>query len=350
VDQIDPYWDSLEIAVAWVRASGMGHVSPNLANFLRRGGRLSVTVGIDLSNTTREGLQALLNLEQLGQCETFVYHNEAGSTFHPKLYLFRNAEEARLIVGSNNLTEAGLFTNVEAGLQVDADNTAAVVLQAQDALASWRDTTNRLAIRLDQDVLAQLSDRGYVPDEAEAQRDSRRKLGNHERRRGPPLFGSRYYGPPSREGRQDVRVEGAEPERSSTEAGLSSGSVLLMRLRKAHAQDRPTQTQIPIRVMDTYFLGATSVRSSHTGAEHRISPASARGNVNTIKLEIPEMGPLAEPVARFEQTVEGISYEIYDASSPEGRQIMGALRTGIRDGTTQRTISDLERATWWKPI
>jgi HKD family nuclease len=62
-----------------------------------------VIVGIDIQNTTREGLQALLDLEQYGRCATFVYHNEAGGIFHPKLYLFRNEEEARLIVGSNNI-------------------------------------------------------------------------------------------------------------------------------------------------------------------------------------------------------------------------------------------------------
>ena len=98
VDEVDPFWDTLDIAVAWVRASGMAYLSDRLAHFLRHGGHLSLVVGIDIQNTTREGLQALLDLEQHGWCETFVYHNEAGSVFHPKLYLFRNEEEARLIV------------------------------------------------------------------------------------------------------------------------------------------------------------------------------------------------------------------------------------------------------------
>ena len=148
LDRIDPFWDSLDIAVAWVRASGMAYLSDRLANFLRQGGRLSMIVGIDLQNTTREGLQALLELERYGRCETFVYHNEAGSIFHPKLYLFRNEEEARLIVGSNNITESGLYVNVEAGLQIEATADAAVIAQALDALSSWKDTTTRLAVRL----------------------------------------------------------------------------------------------------------------------------------------------------------------------------------------------------------
>src|SRR5208337_4497603 len=127
---IDPVWDQLDIAVAWVRASGMDYLSGRFANFLRHGGALSIIVGIDLENTTREGLQALLDLEQYGACETFVYHNEADSVFHPKLYLWRNEEEARLIVGSNNITQSGLYINVEAGLQVDTDVNATVIAQA----------------------------------------------------------------------------------------------------------------------------------------------------------------------------------------------------------------------------
>lgn len=91
-DQVDSFWDKLDIAVAWVRASGMAYLSDRLANFLRHGGQLSVIVGIDIQNTTREGLEALLDLEQHGRSETFVYHNEAGSIFHPKVYLFRNYE------------------------------------------------------------------------------------------------------------------------------------------------------------------------------------------------------------------------------------------------------------------
>ncbi len=161
-EDIDPFWDTLDIAVAWVRASGMAYLSERLANFLHRGGQLSVIVGIDLQNTTREGLQALLDLERYGRCETFVYHNEAGSIFHPKLYLFRNEEEARLIVGSNNITESGLYVNVEAGLEVDTTADAAVVAQVLDALSSWKDTNSRLAVRLDNDFLSSLVRQGYV--------------------------------------------------------------------------------------------------------------------------------------------------------------------------------------------
>lgn len=358
VDQIDPFWDTLDIAVAWVRASGMAHLSDRLANFLQHGGRLSVIVGIDLQNTTREGLQALLELEQHGQCETFVYHNEAGSIFHPKLYLFRNEEEARLIVGSNNITQSGLYVNVEAGLQVDTDVNAAVIAQTLDALSSWKDTTSRLAARLDEDFLARLSRDGYVPDEAAARAQLRREREARPRRNAAPLFASRRFAPPSpirRAARPAPPVRApAARERIQTsvaaQPNVPTGTVLLMRLRKASVTDRPTQTQIPFRVVDSFFAGAHEVRSARSNEARSIIQASARGNRNTIKLEIPEMRNFAQAIARFEKTPEGIIYEAYDVGSPQGNQIMASLEEGRHNGTTQMTISDADRATWWRFI
>lgn len=358
LDDVEPFWDTLDIAVAWVRASGMAYLSDRLANFLQHGGQLSVIVGIDIQNTTREGLQALLDLERYGRCETFVYHNEAGGVFHPKLYLFRNEEEARLIVGSNNITQSGLYVNVEAGLQVDTEVDATVVVQALDALSSWKDTSTRLAVRLDPDFLTRLSTEGYVPDEARARDELRQERARREGRGTPPLFASKRFVPPALAPgvvRPVVPARGmaarpAAPEMPVREERAPAGTVLLMRLRKAHVRDRPTQTQIPIRVADTFFRDVTEVRSSHSGQDHGIFEATARGGRNTMKLEIPEMREFVQPVARFERTPDGIVYEVYDVGSPQGNQIMAALEEGRRDKVTQLSISDAERATWWRPI
>ncbi len=357
-DQIDPFWDSLDIAVAWVRASGMAHLTDRLANFLHHGGQLSIIVGIDLQNTTREGLQALLDLEQHGHCETYVYHNEAGSIFHPKLYLFRNEEEARLIVGSNNITEAGLYVNVEAGLQVDTEVDASVIVQTLDAISSWKDTTSRLAVRLDPEFLDHLIREGYLPDELAARAKFQGERTRRSTSGNPPLFASRRFAAPARaRAASRLAVSPAGDQAGTTTArpetaqlAASPGTVLLMRLRKASVTDRPTQTQIPFRVVDAFFQSAPEVLSAHSGDTHGIIHASARGSRNTIKLEIPEMRGYVQPIARFERTPDGIVYETYDVGSPQGNQIMASLEEGRRDGTTQMTIRDAERATWWRFI
>jgi hypothetical protein len=123
-----------------------------------------------------------------------------------------------------------------------------------------------------------------------------------------------------------------------------------MRLRKASARDRPTQTQIPFRVADSFFRSASVVRSTHSGLVHKIHEASARGGRNTIKLEIPEMRHFRQPLARFERTPQGMVYEVHDAGSASGNQILLSLQDGRRNGTTQMSISDAQRATWWRFI
>src|ERR1700741_932652 len=102
-------WQGLEFAIAWVRRSGTQHLESSVSKFLRAGGFAQLTVGIDIENTSAEGLQDLLDWQAEGNLETHVYHNEANPTFHPKVYLLKNDAEARLIVGSNNITAAGLF-------------------------------------------------------------------------------------------------------------------------------------------------------------------------------------------------------------------------------------------------
>src|SRR2546428_11322580 len=77
-------WNRLEIAVAWVRRSGTRHLEPSFRKFLKSGGMAQVTVGVDIENTSREGLTDLLAWQSEGAMETFIHHNEADTTFHPK--------------------------------------------------------------------------------------------------------------------------------------------------------------------------------------------------------------------------------------------------------------------------
>ena len=75
------------------------------------GTTLRLTLGIDLGGTSRDVLEELLQWN----CEVFVFHNPIPrATFHPKLYLFEREANATLFIGSNNLTDGGLFTNYEA--------------------------------------------------------------------------------------------------------------------------------------------------------------------------------------------------------------------------------------------
>lgn len=363
------HWTSLEIAVAWVRASGMAHLTPSLSAFLQAGHRVRVVVGVDLDNTSKEGLESLLALQTCGAIDTVVYHNEAGTVFHPKLYLFQSATTAKLVVGSNNLTEAGLYQNVEAGLELNCPITDPTVVAARNALDAWRDTSLGTALVLDAALLADLLVNGYVQPEAKlnADRATRRQSATGTSAAGSKkLFASIPVTPPS-------KPPGAAPGKAPPKAtpggpatkpspGITpaatpaspTGQALLMRIRKAHVTDRPTQTQLPKSVANSAFFGGIgAVRSVHSGQSHQISQAVARGIVNTLKLEIPEMRFFTDPVIRFERTAAGIQYEVYDSSSVKGATIMAALqhgRTTSPPATDLTLPSDPSRSTWWRFI
>jgi PLD-like domain len=352
-------WTALEIAVAWVRRSGMAYVLPSLRRFLERGCVLRVSVGIDIQNTSREGLEDLLSLVAAGTTELYVYHDEAGTVFHPKVYLFRNDRNAKLIVGSNNLTGAGLFINTEAGLELAAPLTNPMIQQAIGGLAAWRETTDRFALPLDAELLRDLLQQGYILPEAQLrslrwrtrQRTRARARARNGVRRGQALFGRSIVSlPPVPPG----GTPGPPPPVVCGKGVGGIGTVLLMRVRKAGESDRPTQTQVPIRLFrQPFFAGMTSVTSAHDGRTHAIIRAVARGGTNTLKLEIPEMRDFLEPVLRLERTVHGITYQAFDAGSVLGRPIFAALQRGLSmtpPATFVTRASSPERSTWWRFI
>ena len=132
-------WSRFQAAVAWVRRSGTRHLMPTLRAFLQGGGEIRLIVGVDIAHTSFEGLEDLLSLATYGSATTHVFHNEDSAVFHPKLYLLSNATAARLVVGSNNITESGLYTNTEVALMIDDTPQSKVVIDAEASFDSWRD-------------------------------------------------------------------------------------------------------------------------------------------------------------------------------------------------------------------
>jgi HKD family nuclease len=336
-------WDRLELAVAWVRRSGTKHLESSFKAFLRAGGFAQVTVGVDIENTSEEGLRDLLNWQSEGAIETHVYHNEAETTFHPKVYLLRNEAEARLIVGSNNLTEAGLFANTEAGLQLDSSANHELIQDVRSALAAWRDTTTGFARRLDATLLNDLVSLGYVFPERELRDRRKASTGRSKKKRRMSLH--RLF--------KAQRIIIPPVKRNKTASVLVPGTILLLRARRASKTARRTQIQLPIRKMHTdFFTLVDELVSAHDARSHRLVHARARGVLNTIKVEIPEIEPMEDPVLRLERTPRAIIYQAFDANSVLGVPIRQALLNGfaMTPPTTFKTVSDESRATWWRFI
>jgi HKD family nuclease len=111
----DSEFDEFSCFVAFARQSGIALIADAIDDARNRFNRLRILVGVDQKGTSKEALEALLSLG----IETSVYHTSSPITFHPKIYLFEGRRKNRLIVGSSNLTQKGLFQNLEASIQVD---------------------------------------------------------------------------------------------------------------------------------------------------------------------------------------------------------------------------------------
>ena len=160
----DPSWTVFRAAVAFAKRSGVKYLRQDLPPFARRG-TVKLSIGVSLRGTSREALSDLLALADPG--EVWIFHDENGPTFHPKVYLFKNDRRADLLVGSGNLTEGGLVSNYEASLASSLDLSTRdgrqLLAEAESMLDSYCDRTDGAARRLDAVLLDQLFQRGYVP-------------------------------------------------------------------------------------------------------------------------------------------------------------------------------------------
>lgn len=337
-----PSYSAFSFAVAWIRSSGAKRLEKSLRGLLGRAGTVRGTVGVDIENTSKEGLEALLSLSAHGDAQFWVYHDENQRTvFHPKIYLLETKTEATLIVGSNNLTESGLYTNTEAGLRVEGKRDDGTIKDAHAMLTAWQDIHSEFVRPLTEDLLEQLVEHRYVMPERTLRQ--RRMISEGKRKPGRKrLFGTgKVVVPP---------LPKTGP--SVPPAGPPTGSVLLMRVRRASETSRRTQIQVPIRVRRlAFFKNVDSVRSSSSGENHQFRTAHARGNDNTIKLEMPEIASFADPVVRFERDKDVVRYNAFDAKSAEGKQIMGELQAGRGAAANPTALTVPKKpasATWWR--
>lgn len=107
------------VAVAFVSESGVQQIEELLR---LHAARVTVYAGIRNDITSYQGL---VLLHDIG---VNLYTVDTGSrsiVFHPKLYLVRGKANARLVVGSANLTLGGMHNNIEAGLLIDFNLAAA---------------------------------------------------------------------------------------------------------------------------------------------------------------------------------------------------------------------------------
>lgn len=155
------------ISVAFASEDGVDLIEPVLA---RHADKITVFAGIRNEITSAQALKRLLEIG------VSLYAVDTGSRtllFHPKLYHVREADVARLTVGSANLTLGGLNNNIEAGvlfeLNIDDEDDAAFVEELEESFdgLTGEHPENVFAV-IDEATIDGLLDAGRLIDETAA--------------------------------------------------------------------------------------------------------------------------------------------------------------------------------------
>jgi HKD family nuclease len=161
----------LDVAVAWAKESGLSRVAEQILA-VRNRGETRIVLGIDKGGATEQGLRMALKLFDVVE----VVHRHGAVTFHPKVYLAQGDDYALVLVGSNNLTAGGVYSNYEAAVVLDLDledvADAAVLDEIEAYFDALRDDDETCKPLDDELLEALLTDPRYViADEAQAKAD-----------------------------------------------------------------------------------------------------------------------------------------------------------------------------------
>lgn len=132
--------DEYSISVAFINRSGFVALSETLKALNRRGihGRILTTDYLTFSDP-----YALDRLSELENVELKLFHvAEAGVGFHTKGYLFKENDVYRIIIGSANMTQTALTTNMEwntALVSTEQGAMAQAIVSEFESL--WKDTS-----------------------------------------------------------------------------------------------------------------------------------------------------------------------------------------------------------------
>lgn len=110
---------TIYILTSFVMKSGVELLRPYLIAAAKRGADIKICTGDYLFVTQPEALRRLL-FPEFENVEVRLWQSN-GTSFHPKAYLFNNASDGTLIVGSSNLSRSALSSGIEWNLVMEKD-------------------------------------------------------------------------------------------------------------------------------------------------------------------------------------------------------------------------------------
>jgi HKD family nuclease len=210
----EPFYNNIWLVSAFANAQAIHRITPSILESKARGANINIIVGFDVKSTSAEALQ---KINSLGVNSVLVHNERGGHTFHPKIYLFESADlKAELFIGSNNLTDGGLYTNYEASSQTTFDFPQDDIEYTEfvTSLDRYLNPEGVTAQILTHELIDILVRRGAVPTEAELIENQRQIFNRREHIEMPasPFGVERINRPPRLNRRVPVTAIEAQPD------------------------------------------------------------------------------------------------------------------------------------------
>lgn len=158
------FFTDMNFFVAFLRRTGLFEIIKFLKKAKEKGKNITFYVGIDQKVTSRQALEKLLELN----IPTYVY-NSSSYIYHPKVYMFEGKDKNRVIIGSSNFTNNGLFNNVEASVLLDftsLDKSGMKFLnQVKDYFSPLLEFDDPNITEVTHEYIKELSDQGLLSNE-----------------------------------------------------------------------------------------------------------------------------------------------------------------------------------------
>jgi HKD family nuclease len=115
--------NDFRIAAAFVSTGGISLLEQGLQDCIKRNCYIEFVLGIDLTVTDPKALWALYQLSKANQNVKLYCYSSSNSEgiYHPKLYVANQLFVVTAIIGSSNLTEGGLRSNVEVNVLIESE-------------------------------------------------------------------------------------------------------------------------------------------------------------------------------------------------------------------------------------
>ena len=138
-------------AVAYARWDGIGLIAERLEAFLDGGGEFQSICGVANGVTTPDSLLYSLYLQELFSAYTYagaVEDKYVNATFHPKFFEFRFRDRVVVILGSANLTGAGMSRNTEIGAEIECGLGSRLARRGEAAWKGIKEASQQVTLPL----------------------------------------------------------------------------------------------------------------------------------------------------------------------------------------------------------